>query len=75
MQNAVLYLIAVITLSFSSLAQEPSNPDTPGQTRPGGSMEHMPGMSAAPHATTSTQPKSLIELIGAARDVGNRRGA
>jgi hypothetical protein len=63
MQNAVLCLITVISLSFSSLAQGPSDPGTPGQTQPGGSMENMPGMGAASHATASTQPKSLIELL------------
>lgn len=62
MQNTLLCLIALTILSFSSLAQEPSNPGMPEQT-PGGSMENMPGMGAAPHATASTQPGSLIELL------------
>jgi hypothetical protein len=63
MQNAVLCLIAVVTLSFSSLAQEPSNPETPAQTQPGGTMEDMPGMGAMPHPKMNMQPKSLIELL------------
>ena len=63
MQNAVLYLVVVMTLSFSPLAQEDgSKMDRPGQG-PGGNMENMPGMGAAPHATMNMQPNSLIELL------------
>jgi hypothetical protein len=63
-RNAVLSLIAVITISFSSLAQEDSaKMDKSGQAQTDATMENMPGMGAAPHATRTMQPNSLIELI------------
>ena len=64
MRIAVLYLIAVMSLSFSSPAQEDgSKMDTPVQVQPGGKMENMPGMEEMPHQSMTMQPISLIEDI------------
>jgi hypothetical protein len=63
-QSPVLCLVAILTLIVSSLAQgNGSRTDTPGQTQPGGTMENMPDMGAAPPATTKMQPTSLIDLL------------
>jgi hypothetical protein len=63
-QNAALSFVAVVILSFSSLAQEDgAKTDSPEPSQTGGAMENMPGMGTAPGATTNMQPNSLIELI------------
>jgi hypothetical protein len=63
-RNAVLSLIAVMTLSLSSLCQEDgSKMDTPGQVQRRGTMENMPGMGTTPSQSMNMQPNSLIELV------------
>jgi hypothetical protein len=60
----MLSLIAIITLSFSSLAQENGpRTETLDQTQPVGTMPDMPGMGTAPHSPTNMQPKSLIDSL------------
>jgi len=62
-ENAMLYLVTVMTLTLSSLAQEGSKPSSPGQTQTGESMENMPGMGSALQPTMNGQPNSLIDLL------------
>ncbi len=59
----MLYLVTVMTLTLSSLAQEGSKPSSPGQTQTGESMENMPGMGSALQPTMNGQPNSLIDLL------------
>src|SRR5437667_7703557 len=64
MRNALLCLIAVMSLSFSSQAQEDvPKTNMPGQVQPGETMENMPGMSGMAPGNMNMQPSSLIELL------------
>jgi len=64
MRNALLCLIAVMSLSFSSQAQEDvPKTNMPGQVQPGETMENMPGMSGMAPGNMKMQPSSLIELL------------
>ena len=63
MQSAVLFLVAIITLSLSSLAQDKvPETDAPGQAQ-GGTMQNMPGMAQTTSQTMNMQPNSLIEVL------------
>jgi len=63
-QNAVPCLVAVVTLSLLSLAQENKPRMTmPGQEQQSGTMETMPGMDPVPQKTMNMQPISLIDAI------------